>query len=149
MAPTRFGTDGVRGVANEELTAELALALERAAARVLPAPTFVVGRDTRRSGPLLQAAFSAGLASEGADVVDVGVLPTPGVAYLAEQRRVPGAVISASHNPFGDNGMKLFGPGGTKLAVALEQSVEAELEAVLADPGRPPARPTGRGVGLL
>ena len=75
MAPARFGTDGVRGVANEELTPELALALGRAAARVLPAPTFVVGRDTRRSGPLLQAAFSAGLAAEGADVVDLGVLP--------------------------------------------------------------------------
>ena len=70
MAPARFGTDGVRGVANEELTAELALALGRATARVLPAPIFVVGRDTRRSGPLLQAAFSAGLATEGADVVD-------------------------------------------------------------------------------
>ena len=76
--------------ANAELTAELALALGHAAARVLPAPTFVVGRDTRRSGPLLQAALSAGLAAEGADVVDVGVLPTPGVAYCAEQRAVPG-----------------------------------------------------------
>jgi phosphoglucosamine mutase len=115
MAPARFGTDGVRGVANEDLTAELALALGRAAARVLPAPAFVVGRDTRRSGPLLQAAFSAGLATEGADVVDLGVLPTPGVAALAEQRKVPGAVISASHNPFGDNGIKLFSLRGTKL----------------------------------
>ncbi|HEY1831761.1 MAG TPA: phosphoglucosamine mutase, partial [Acidimicrobiales bacterium] len=98
----------MRGVANEELTPELALALGRAAARVLPAPTFVVGRDTRRSGPLLQAAFSAGLAAEGADVVDLGVLPTPGVAAVAEARQAPGAVISASHNPFGDNGIKLF-----------------------------------------
>ena len=89
MAVARFGTDGVRGVANEELTAELALALGRAAARVLPAPTFVVGRDTRRSGPLLQAAFSAGLATEGADVVDLGVLPTPGVAAVAEARKAP------------------------------------------------------------
>ena len=115
MAPARFGTDGVRGVANEELTAELALALGRATARVLPAPTFVVGRDTRRSGPLLQAAFSAGLAAEGADVVDLGVLPTPGVAAVAERRKVPGAVISASHNPFGDNGIKLFSLLGTKL----------------------------------
>ena len=84
--PARFGTDGVRGVANEELTAELALALGRATARILPAPTFVVGRDTRRSGPLLQAAFSAGLATEGADVVDLGVLPTPGVATVAAAR---------------------------------------------------------------
>ena len=149
MAPARFGTDGIRGVANVELTAELAHTLGRAAARVLASPAFVVGRDTRRSGPLLQAAFSAGLATEGADVADVGVLPTPGVAYLAEQRGVPGAVISASHNPFADNGIKLLGPGGTKLAVVVEQAVEAELEALLVDPARPPARPRGAAVGHL
>ncbi len=149
MAPARFGTDGVRGLANADLNAELAHALGRAAARVLGSPAFVVGRDTRRSGPLLQAAFSAGLATEGSDVLDVGVLPTPGVAYLAEQRGEPGAVISASHNPFADNGIKLFGPGGTKLAVEVEASVEAELEALLADPGRPPERPTGAEVGWL
>ena len=119
MTSARFGTDGVRGVANEELTAELALALGRATARVLPAPVFVVGRDTRRSGPLLQAAFSAGLATEGADVLDLGVLPTPGVATVAERRRMPGAMISASHNPFGDNGIKLFSSLGTKLPVGL------------------------------
>src|SRR5271168_1707555 len=106
MAPTRFGTDGVRGVANEELTAELALALGRATARVLPAPAFVVGRDTRRSGPLLQAALS------------------PGVATVAERRRMPGAMVSASHNPFGDNGIKLFSSLGTKLPVGLESEVE-------------------------
>jgi phosphoglucosamine mutase len=149
MAPTRFGTDGVRGVANEELTPELALALGRAAARVLPAPTFVVGRDTRRSGPLLQAAFSAGLAAEGADVVDLGVLPTPGVAAVAESRQAPGAVISASHNPFGDNGIKLFSLLGTKLPVEVEGEIERELDAVLADPDRPPRRPTGHGVGRI
>jgi phosphoglucosamine mutase len=149
VAPTRFGTDGVRGVANEELTPELALALGRAAARVLPAPTFVVGRDTRRSGPLLQAAFSAGLAAEGADVVDLGVLPTPGVAAVAESRKAPGAVISASHNPFGDNGIKLFSLRGTKLPVEVESEIERELDAVLADPDRPPRRPTGHGVGLI
>jgi len=149
VAPARFGTDGVRGLANADLTAELAQALGRAASRVLGAPAFVVGRDTRRSGPLLQAAFSAGLAAEGADVIDVGVLPTPGVAYLAERRGLPAAVVSASHNPFGDNGIKLFGPGGTKLAVAVEESVEAELDALVADPGREPARPTGAGVGML
>jgi phosphoglucosamine mutase len=149
MAPTRFGTDGVRGVANEELTPELALALGRAAARVLPAPTFVVGRDTRRSGPLLQAAFSAGLAAEGADVVDLGVLPTPGVAAVAESRRAPGAVISASHNPFGDNGIKLFSLLGTKLPTEVEGEIERELDSILADPDRPPRRPTGHGVGRI
>jgi phosphoglucosamine mutase len=147
--PARFGTDGVRGVANEELTAELALALGRATAHVLPAPTFVVGRDTRLSGPLLQAAFSAGLATEGADVVDLGVLPTPGVATVAAVRGVPGAVISASHNPYGDNGIKLFSLLGTKLPVEVEAEIELELAAVSADPGRPPARPTGLGVGRL
>ncbi len=149
MAPARFGTDGVRGVANEELTAELALALGRATARVLPAPAFVVGRDTRRSGPLLQAAFSAGLAAEGADVVDLGVLPTPGVAAVAERRQVPGAVISASHNPFGDNGIKLFSRLGTKLPTEVEGEIERALDAILADPDRPPRRPTGHGVGLI
>jgi len=77
----RFGTDGIRGVANAELGAELVLALGRATARALPARSFLVARDTRQSGPLLQAALSAGLASEGADVVDLGVLPTPGVAW--------------------------------------------------------------------
>jgi phosphoglucosamine mutase len=138
VGSARFGTDGVRGVANEELTAELALALGRASARTLPAPTFVVGRDTRRSGPLLQAAFSAGLAAEGADVVDLGVLPTPGVAAVAESRGVPGAMISASHNPF-----------GTKLPVEFEAAVELELEALLADPDRAPRRPTGHGVGRM
>ena len=149
MSPARFGTDGVRGVANQDLTAELALSLGRAAARVLPAPTFVVGRDTRRSGPLLQAAFSAGLASEGADVVDLGVLPTPGVAAEAERRKAPGAVISASHNPFGDNGIKLFSLLGTKLPTEVEGEIERELEAVVADPERPPRRPTAHGVGVI
>jgi phosphoglucosamine mutase len=149
MAPARFGTDGVRGVANEELTAELALALGRAAARILPAPSFVVGRDTRRSGPLLQAAFSAGLAAEGADVIDLGVLPTPGVAAVAERRGVPGAVISASHNPFGDNGIKLFSLLGTKLPTDVEGEIERELEGLLSDPDRPPRRPTGHGVGVI
>ena len=149
MAPARFGTDGVRGVANEELTAELALALGRAAARVLPSPAFVVGRDTRRSGPLLQAAFSAGLATEGADAIDLGVIPTPGVAAVAERRKVPGAVVSASHNPFGDNGIKLFSLVGTKLPIDVEADVERELDSILGDPERPPRRPTGHGVGRI
>jgi phosphoglucosamine mutase len=149
MAPARFGTDGLRGVANEELTAELALALGRAAARVLPARGFVVGRDTRRSGPLLQAAFSAGLATEGADVVDLGVLPTPGVAAVALERGLPGAVISASHNPFADNGIKLFSEEGMKLAPEVEGEIERVLEAVLAAPDQPPRRPTGHAVGTI
>jgi phosphoglucosamine mutase len=149
VATARFGTDGVRGVANEELTAELALALGRATARVLPAPAFVVGRDTRRSGPLLQAALSAGLATEGADVIDLGVIPTPGVAAVAQHRKVPGAMVSASHNPFADNGIKLFSLLGTKLPVELEAEVAAELASILEDPDRPPRRPTGHGVGRI
>ena len=115
MARTWFGTDGVRGSANTELTPELVLALGRAVARTITATTFLIGRDTRRSGPMLQAALGAGLASEGADVVDVGVLPTPALAWLSVKRDLPAVVISASHNPFADNGIKLFGAGGAKL----------------------------------
>lgn len=144
MAHPRFGTDGVRGVANAELTAELALALGRAAARQVPAPTYLVGRDTRRSGPFLQAALSAGLAAEGVDVVDLGVLPTPGVAFWAERLGLPAAVVSASHNPFEDNGIKLFAPGGTKLTPEVERSIEADLEAGDGGPG-----PTGSAVGTI
>ncbi len=146
MAPAHFGTDGVRGVANAELSAALAVALGTAAARVIPGSPFLIGRDTRRSGPFLQAALSAGLAAGGADVVDVGVLPTPGVAACAERRGLPAAVVSASHNPYPDNGIKLFAPGGTKLSDDQEAAVEAEIDAVLAGAGR---WPTGRGVGRL
>ena len=146
MARARFGTDGLRGAANGDLTAELAVALGHAAARVLDAPTFLVGRDTRRSGPFLQAALSAGLAAEGADVVDVGVLPTPGVAYCAERDQLPAAMVSASHNPFGDNCIKLFGRGGTKLSPDVEAAVEVQIDDVL---GRSVAGPTGRGVGTV
>jgi phosphoglucosamine mutase len=123
----RFGTDGLRGVAGAELTPEVALALGRAAARVLGATRWFVGRDPRRSGPLLGAAFSAGLAAEGADVADVGVLCTPGVAFWSQAEDAPGAVISASHNPFADNGIKLFAAGGRKLVDDVERSIEAEL----------------------
>ena len=130
MARPGFGTDGVRGVANVELTAELATALGRAAARVLGAPAFVVGRDTRQSGPMLQAALAAGLAAEGADVADLGVLPTAGVAYCAEQRGVPAAMVSASHNPYTDNGIKLFDAAGIKLSPEVESEVEAGLDGV-------------------
>ena len=147
MARPPFGTDGLRGVANVELTPELALAVGRAAARIIPAPLFLVGRDTRRSGALLQAALSAGMASEGADVLDVGVLPTPGVAFLAEQRQAPGAVLSASHNPYADNGIKLFDVGGTKLPVDTEVALERELDALIADPDRPRADRWARASG--
>src|SRR6058998_381801 len=123
----RFGTDGLRGVANSELTPELVLALGRAAARVL-GDRFLVGRDTRRSGPMLQGALSAGLAAEGADVVDLGVLPTPAVAWLSADEGVAAAVISASHNPFPDNGVKFFAAGGRKLPDEVEAGIEAELE---------------------
>src|SRR5205814_5190242 len=123
----KFGTDGVRGVANSELTPELVLALGRAAARVLGGDTFLIGRDTRISGPMLQAALGAGLASEGVEVVGLGVLPTPTVAFLSAEQNVPAAVISASHNPFPDNGIKLFAPGGRKLADNVEDRLEAEL----------------------
>jgi phosphoglucosamine mutase len=143
MAVTpKFGTDGVRGLANAELTPEYVLALGRAAARVLGGPRFVIGRDTRVSGPLLQAALTAGIASEGVDVVDLGVIPTPGVAALAAADGVPGAMISASHNPFFDNGIKLFAAGGRKLSDDLEARLEAELEREVARGG---GRESARG----
>jgi phosphoglucosamine mutase len=145
----RFGTDGIRGVANAELGAELVVALGRAAARALPAACFLVGRDTRRSGPLLQAALSAGLASEGADVIDLGVLPTPGVAWLAAERGCPAAVVSASHNLFSDNGIKLFAAGGVKLPDAAEAAVEEELARVLESVEQASRSPVGHGVGRL
>jgi phosphoglucosamine mutase len=145
----RFGTDGIRGVANAELGAELVLALGRATARALPARMFLVGRDTRQSGPLLQAALSAGLASEGADVVDLGILPTPAVAWHCATLQLPGAVISASHNPFADNGVKLFAAGGLKLPDAAEAAVEEELDRLLTGASRGPLSPTGRAVGRL
>ena len=159
----RFGTDGVRGLANEELAPEVVLALGRATAGVLgpssarsaspsgaARPCFIVGRDTRRSGSLLQAALAAGLAAEGADVVDVGVMPTPAVAYLAAERGVPAAVISASHNPYWDNGVKFFSAGGTKLSDEMEQVLEAELEAFLAGDRRAAQPlPTKDAVGAI
>jgi phosphoglucosamine mutase len=93
--------------------------------------------------------LSAGLATEGADVIDLGVIPTPGVAAVAQHRKVPGAMVSASHNPFADNGIKLFSLLGTKLAVEREAEVAAELASVLEDAERPPRRPTGHGVGRI
>jgi phosphoglucosamine mutase len=146
----KFGTDGLRGVANAELTPELVLALGRAAARVVPAPEFIVGRDTRLSGPLLQAALAAGLASEGVRVADVGVIPTPGLAWLSATRQVPAAMISASHNPFPDNGVKLFGSGGTKLSDPVERALETELGRLVAEPTAPVTRAVvGGSVGRI
>ncbi|MEU0531817.1 phosphoglucosamine mutase [Amycolatopsis tolypomycina] len=144
-----FGTDGVRGLANAELTPELALALAASAARVLAAhdrshrPVAVVGRDPRASGEMLEAAVVAGLTSAGADVLRVGVLPTPAVAYLVGSLEADlGVMISASHNPMPDNGIKLFAAGGHKLP----DGIEDEIEAGLAD-GK--VRPTGAGVGRV
>ena len=149
MARTWFGTDGVRGSANTDLTPELVLALGRAVARTITATTFLIGRDTRKSGPMLQAALGAGLASEGADVVDVGVLPTPAVAWLSVRRDVPAVVISASHNPFGDNGIKVFGAGGTKLTEEMERAIEDELHRVLDPTVKGPRPLEGHGVGTI
>ncbi len=124
-----FGTDGVRGVAGHDLTACLAMDLGVAAAGVLgPAGVAVVGRDPRASGPFLEAAVVAGLASVGVDVLRLGVIPTPGVAYLTGALGADfGVVISASHNPARDNGIKFFGRGGVKLPDATEDEIEAGL----------------------
>jgi phosphoglucosamine mutase len=146
----KFGTDGVRGVANSELTPELALVLGRAAARVLGGSRWLVGRDTRRSGPFLQAALTAGLASEGAEVIDLGVVPTPAVAFLSSADDGPGAVISASHNPFADNGIKFFAARGRKLSDDTEAALEAEVERLRTDPWSDLAeRPVGAAVGTM
>jgi phosphoglucosamine mutase len=145
-----FGTDGVRGVANRELTAELALALGAAAARHLASSgelrrrVAVVGRDPRASGEMLEAAVIAGLTSEGIDALRVGVLPTPAVAYLTRAYDADfGVMISASHNPMPDNGIKIFGPGGHKLADDTEDQIE---DLVAAGPG---LRPVGGGLGRV
>src|SRR5580698_8239126 len=142
-----FGTDGVRGVAGSELSARLALDLSVAAAPVLgPAathqrPVAVVGRDPRTSGEFLEAAVVAGLASSGVDVLRLGVLPTPGVAYLVKALDADfGVVLSASHNPAKDNGIKFFARGGRKLPDA----VEDEIEALLGEPGPPSPHGFGR-----
>ena len=147
MAGRLFGTDGVRGVANGDvLSPEVALALGRASAlfareRGAEQPVVVVGRDTRRSGPMLEDALCAGIASAGGLALRAGVLPTPGIAWLVrEQGASLGAVISASHNPFPDNGIKLFGGDGFKLG----DDEEDRVEALMSDAG---ARPTGAGVG--
>ncbi|MFI1468301.1 phosphoglucosamine mutase [Streptomyces wuyuanensis] len=151
-----FGTDGVRGVANADLTAELALGLSVAAAHVLAEagtfeghrPTAVVGRDPRASGEFLEAAVVAGLASAGVDVLRVGVLPTPAVAYLTGALGADlGVMLSASHNAMADNGVKFFARGGHKLADELEDRIEAVYEEHRT--GAPWDRPTGAGVGRV
>ncbi|MCX5073851.1 phosphoglucosamine mutase [Streptomyces sp. NBC_00513] len=151
-----FGTDGVRGVANADLTAELALGLSVAAAHVLAeAGTFaghrataVVGRDPRASGEFLEAAVVAGLASAGVDVLRVGVLPTPAVAYLTGALGADlGVMLSASHNAMPDNGIKFFARGGHKLADDLEGRIESVYEEHRT--GAPWDRPTGSGVGRV
>jgi phosphoglucosamine mutase len=149
-----FGTDGIRGLANADLTAELALEVSVAAAHVLGEagvfhtteghrPLAVVGRDTRVSGQFLEAAVVAGLASAGLDVLLLGVLPTPGVAYLTDSLGADlGVVLSASHNPMPDNGIKLLAHGGVKLDDALEAAIERRLH-------EPWTRPTGADVGSV
>ncbi len=146
-----FGTDGVRGVANRDLTSRLALDLGVAAARVLGEvgafeghrPLAVVGRDPRASGEFLEAAVVAGLASAGVDVLRLGVLPTPAVAYLTQSLGADlGVMLSASHNPAPDNGIKLFGRGGHKLADDIEDQIEDHL-------GQDWDGPVGSGVGRV
>ncbi|MBA3252333.1 MAG: phosphoglucosamine mutase [Geodermatophilaceae bacterium] len=144
-----FGTDGVRGLANGDLTPELATAIAAAAARVLVEadathrPVAVVGRDTRASGEMLEAAVVAGLTSAGADVLVAGVLPTPALAFLTDRVGADvGIMLSASHNPMPDNGIKLFARGGHKLPDTVEDRIQATLR-------RPFTRPTGAGVGRV
>ncbi len=146
-----FGTDGVRGLANGFLTAELAVDLSIAAAHILGElgefkghrPKAIVGQDSRGSGEFLEAAVVAGLSSAGVDVYRVGVLPTPAIAYLVAERGADlGVMISASHNPMPDNGIKFFAKGGGKLDDALESAIENRL-------GEPWTRPTGKDVGRV
>ncbi|HNO16068.1 MAG TPA: phosphoglucosamine mutase, partial [Actinomycetota bacterium] len=140
-------TDGVRGLANRDVTAELALDLSVSAAHILSEVgsrrTAVVGRDPRASGEFLQAAVTAGLASAGVDVIDVGVLPTPAVAFLTKVRRADlGVMLSASHNAMPDNGIKFFNADGNKLADQIEEQIEARLREDW-------DRPTGDAVGRI
>ncbi|HDK45811.1 MAG TPA: phosphoglucosamine mutase, partial [Actinobacteria bacterium] len=123
-----FGTDGIRGVANTELSADIALSLGRAAGETVRGGSVLVGRDTRRSGEMLAEALQAGFHSVGVDTVDVGVLPTGGISYLVEASGATmGAVVSASHNPAIDNGIKLLDGRGAKLADEQEDAIEARL----------------------
>ncbi|MCZ6873031.1 MAG: phosphoglucosamine mutase [bacterium] len=146
-----FGTDGVRGVANiEPMTSATVMNLGQAMVEVLSPlapmaePFVVVGRDTRRSGPMFEAALAAGLYSMGVNVLNVGIMPTPGVAYLTRARQaLAGIVISASHNPFDENGIKIFNSTGAKLDDALEDAIETRMRSLSAD-----GRRTGQGIGI-
>ncbi|MGY1979802.1 phosphoglucosamine mutase [Nocardia gipuzkoensis] len=143
-----FGTDGVRGLANESLSPEFALRVSGAAAQILSRgkkrALAVVGRDPRASGEMLEAAVTAGLTAAGVDVLSVGVLPTPAVAYLTGlYDACLGVMISASHNPMPDNGIKIFAAGGHKLDDAIEDRIEALVAA------ETPFRPTGAGIGRV
>lgn len=144
--PRLFGTDGIRGVADEDLTADLVVALGRAAGEVL-APdggSVVVGRDTRLSGPMLEDALVDGLCSAGARVRLAGILPTPAIAFLTvEEKAAAGAVISASHNPVEDNGVKFFASDGRKVAVELESEIESRMDGFEWSPSR-----VGNGIGV-
>ena len=146
-----FGTDGARGVANTELTCELAMQIGRAAAMVLienthKRPKVMIGRDTRLSGDMLEAALAAGLCSVGADVLILGVIPTPGVAYLVKEYEYDaGIMISASHNPYEYNGIKIFQSTGFKLPDNLEE----EIEAIILDRARVPEVKVGENVGRV
>ncbi len=149
----RFGTDGVRGDADTYLTSAFVVALGRAAARVIGSGEFLIGRDTRESGPRIDADLTRGFVAEGARVTSLGVASTPAIAFLAQRAGVPAAIVSASHNPWNDNGVKIVGRDGRKLADELERAIEAELgrqiEAAPANGGSdppstiapPPARP--------
>jgi phosphoglucosamine mutase len=126
----RFGTDGVRGRALTELTTDYVASLGRAAAEVLGRGDWLVGRDTRESGPALEQALVDGLREGGATPIRVGVLPTPAVAFLSARRACPAAMITASHNPYGDNGVKIFAAGGLKLGDETERAIEAAIRPV-------------------
>ncbi len=146
-----FGTDGVRGVANVELSPEMAFHLGRAGSYVLAEnntgsrPRILVGKDTRISGDMLEAALIAGICATGADVLTVGVIPTPAVAYLTQKYEAScGIVISASHNPVEDNGIKFFGPSGYKLPDELEAKIEELVQKGTKDLTRPQGRDIGR-----
>ena len=131
-----FGTDGVRGDARAELTATAVERLGRAGAEILGAEEFAVGRDTRASGPALAEAVHGGVAAAGGSSVDLGVLPTPAVARWCAEENTAGAMVSASHNPWFDNGVKFFAPGGLKLDDAAQARIQARFEAL--DPGAGP-----------
>lgn len=144
--PPRFGTDGVRGVANEELTPGVAMALGRATVEEFGATKVVIGSDTRLSADLLVSALAAGVASAGADAILLGVVPTPAVALAAERCTAPAAMVSASHNRFDDNGIKLFAPGGLKLDDETQARIEARFHSYLDGVG---SGPTGAEVGSI